>query len=49
MFKIGTLISKAGEINWKSINNDEYLNKTFHGLSINQDSATRNNFPAGDS
>ena len=49
MIKIGTFISKAGELNWKSINSDEYLNKTFHGESINQDNVIRNNFPVGDS
>jgi hypothetical protein len=35
MFKIGTFISKAGELSWKTINADEYFNKTFHGESIN--------------
>jgi hypothetical protein len=35
MFKIGTFISKAGELSWKTINSDEYQNKTFYGESFN--------------
>lgn len=49
MFKIGTFISKAGQLNWKSIIVDEVFNKTFNGESINQDTVIRKNFDIGDS
>ena len=31
MFKIGKLISKGGEISWKSFRENDQMNKTFNG------------------
>ena len=31
MFKIGKLISKNGELTWKSFREEDKMNKTFHG------------------
>lgn len=31
MFKIGKLISKNGEITWKSFREEDKMNRTFHG------------------